>query len=431
MKEQKNILLLIFVCLPLFLTPTLIFSAEITPDQFTGSDGLLDEKELIEFFLVHDKKSFQDVWSQKPSSQEIANEGGNIEQAKKRLLIEPDLLEIESREGNKGPYTPQQIQRHLVNNQNADDKQPLQYQVTGLINKPLEKGNIKYGPIRLRQKFEDWSKKLSAVKGVSVSYSNDQIADTGTWLTQGSLTYPILQLNQRTRENRDQGGPNYTELALLPSIKWKYLDVSKGRDKDIEELTFQLPINYNVSHLIEPTLDSSGVPQGLASWTSAFYFSPFYLTDFDFDGELVGASLTYEPIVQIGTRFQTGSWHSLFETLDTAYLFRIIPGMNYNRVLSESLSIDRKKNDDMLAITTSLELGFQPFGETVPWEIRGTYDLLYDFTGEADGYSDKWSGIMTWWFTKNAALNLEYQKGDTVITKKKIDLITFGLNIRL
>ncbi len=287
----------------------------------------------------------------------------------------------------------------------ADNKADSNYTILGVIGESYisKDGDTEYGPILLRQKFEDWSKDIYDVKGASISYSNDRIENTGIWMTKGSAIYPI------------KSDGVFSELTVLPSIQW-------NRETDvIDELTFHLPVNYHVSHK---------VPEDI-QWSSEFYLSLFYLTDFDFDGEMIGAELTYEPIIQIGRQFQTGSWHSLLGGTDITYLLRVIPGFTYSRILSESLYIDREKNDDMFAVTGKLELGFMPFGKYTSWDIRGTYNFMYDFIEDSDGYSDQWSVSSTWWMHKNVGLELEYQKGDTALTNIEIDLVKLSLKLRL
>ncbi len=418
MKNEKTLLKTIFICLPLLFASSLAFAAEVTPDQFAGSDGLLDEKELIEFLLVHNKKSFQDVWEQEPSSREIANEGGNLEQAKKKKLLKWKLLEIKDTERSIGPYTPQQIQPKQIDS-------TVEYTKPGLFGKPRisKDEKTKYGPIRLRQKFEDWDKELVSIGGASISYSSNQIDKTETWGSQGSIIYPIAHYKERI--SPDEEGVVSSELALLPSIQWKYTSAA-----DIENLAFKLPVYYSALHNIVPNLDASGNPTGLVSWLSEFYFSSFYLTDFNFDGAMLGAELTYEPILSI-SGFKTGSWVNLFKKSDIVYLFRVMPGLNYSRVLSESSFIDREENDDMFAITGSLELRFKLFGSSSPWEIYSTYDLIYDLNGDSDGYSEIFEVGSTWWFTDNVGLELKYEKGDTPLTNEEIDLVTLNLQLRL
>ena len=287
----------------------------------------------------------------------------------------------------------------------ADNKEDSNYTILGVIGKPhiSEDEDTEYGPIKIRQKFEDWSRDIYDVKGASISYSDDRIGNTGTWMTKGSVIYPII--SERV----------FSDLAVLPSIQW-------NRETDvIDELTFQLPVNYSVSHK---------VPEDI-QWSSEFYLSAFYLTDFDFDGEMIGAELTYEPIIQIGKQFQTGNWHSLFGGTDITYLLRVIPGLTYSRILSEGLYIDREEKDDMFAVTGKLELGFMPFGKHTSWDIRGTYNFMYDFMGDSNGYSDQWSLSSTWWMHRNIGLELEYQKGDTALTNIEIDLVTLSLRLRL
>ncbi len=285
--------------------------------------------------------------------------------------------------------------------------------------------NSIFGPIRLREKYEDWDKELREVDGAFISYSNDRIEDTGIWQSKGALIYPISKIYQPGRDSKDWDRLVFTKLALLPTIQW-------NKQANSEKLSFYLPIDYAVHHRIKTKNDSSG----LTEWRDDYYFSLSYMTDFDFEGAMLNVELAYEPTIRFGERFKTGSWHGLMdnsnrENTGVIYLLRIIPGLTYSRVLSESAFIDRAENDDIFGATASLELRFKLFGDDSPWDIYGKYDFLYDFTGVLDGYSDRWSAGTVWWITENVGLDLNYEKGDIALTNKEIDLLTLKLRLRL
>ncbi len=289
--------------------------------------------------------------------------------------------------------------------------------------------NSTFGPVRLREKYEDWDKGLKEVDGAFISYANDRIEDTGIWQSKGALIYPISKRYQPRRDSEDWNKFVYTKLALLPTIKW-------NRQANTEELSFYLPIDYAISHRVRRERDSSGNLKGLAQWRDDYYFSLSYMTDFDFEGAMINVEFKYEPTVMFGERFKTGSWHGLMdnsnrESTGIVYLLRIIPGLIYSRVLSESAYIDRQEHDNIFAITTSLELRFKLFGKSSPWEVYGTYNIWYDFSGDLDGYSDILKIGSTWWLNDNVGLSLKYEKGDTPLTNKEIDLVTLNLQLRL
>ena len=410
------------------------------PEDFAGDDDVLNEKELVKFLLTNRKITYEKIHMQKVSKIQIENANGNIEYAKMKNVVIWDLLEIKDYIGDDPPYTPLQINAYL-NNTTVEEQQQNEsndsnkYSIKGLINKPyINKNKTKIiGPILLRQKFEDWKKgKLKSIEGVKISYSENRLKDDRTWITKGSMIYPVRFSSGSQKKDLNQSEKTiFSESALLPTIKWNYVDISNDDNKDLEELTFQLPWYLEIMHNIENDFDKLGKPLSLSSFLSEFYISPFYTTDFDLDGEIIGLSLTYEPIVQIGTRFQTGSWHQFSKFWLPAYLFRIIPGLNYSHVLTDGDFINRDDNDDAFGITTSIEFGIQPFGDEVPWELKIAYDLFYDFTGEDDGYFNKFLAKMNYWFTENAGLTIDYQDGDDFISKKEVDLITFGLQVRM
>ncbi len=191
-----------------------------------------------------------------------------------------------------------------------------------------------------------------------------------------------------------------------------------------------MPANYTLNHEIEG--------MGNTILNSYFYFAPFYLTDFDFDGAMVGAQFTYEPKLNING-FQIGWWHGLCPDCDYVdkwpglifYRFRIMPGLTYGHVLSESSFIDRQEKDDLFAATAYVELRFKLFEASLPVEVYGTYEFSYDFIGDVDGYSDELELGGTLWLNKNVGLDLKYQKGNTQLTNQEIDLLTLNLQLRL
>lgn len=294
--------------------------------------------------------------------------------------------------------------------------------ISRLLGEPKKYRDTEYGPIFLRNKAEDWKKNIDAVSGASISYFDDRIEDSQTWATEGSIIYPITRTWQRN--NNDQESPVYTELALIPSIAWV-------RDTNRNELKFQLPVSYFVSHNIKRRRDTQGKLVGLQQWEDYFQLKPYYLTDFDFDGMIIGAELTYEPTIQIGSKFQIGSWISPFDESEVAYILHIIPSLNYSRVLSESSFINRKEHDDKFVIATHIELKFKPFGKKTPWEIGGEYKFLYDFSKDIDSYSNYWSTNAKWWFTKNIGMKLKYEKGNIPLTDKEVDLTTLSVEFRI
>jgi hypothetical protein len=54
---------------------------------------------------------------------------------------------------------------------------------------------------------------------------------------------------------------------------------------------------------------------------------------------------------------------------------------------------------------------------------------MNNFSGDGI-YSDLFKASTTYWINRYAGLTLEYQKGDTPVADKAIDLLTFGLQLR-
>lgn len=400
--------------------------ASVQPENFTGNDDILDEKELIDFLLVYQGISFKKIWEWEVSEAEVAAEDGNVDQAKKKKEVKFLLADIKGIIGGPPPYKPIEITAYLEN-ETVEDVERVRAEAdeaTKEGEQDKKESNWKYGPILFREKLEDWDKKLKDIDGSTISYSDDRLDDIQTWKTEGNLIYPYIFFNETSEKEL------YKTRAILPSIKWKYNDLSKSDNEDIEELTFQISWFTRILHKLAQYPDESGEIRDYRTWRSEFYFTPFYTTDFEFEGEIIGASITYEPIVQLG-RFNTGSWHSLFGTLDSAYLLRFIPGGTYSHVLTEGEFANREESDNLLGITAHFEFGLRPFGKNVPWEVKLAYGILYDFTGEDEGYFENFTAKLSYWFSDNAGLTLGYEDGDQFLTKKKIDLISLGFEVRL
>ncbi len=357
MKIQRITFALI---LSLILTsPVLIFAgSKPSPNEFKGVNEYLEEPELIQFFLAYYEISYAYVHRINPPQVFIDAEEGDIRRAKEKLAVYSYLLALYDKYTK--PYTPVKVLAYVNDKSPPEIEEELatEEENTWSLFKPYqkEKSNWRFGQLMFRQKVEDWNKGVGDVEGVFVSYADNRLKENRTWATKGSISYPVQFFSESKGEGEDSNpNYNYGNFAIIPSIKWNYFDLSDDETKDAEELTFITSFYSSVSHKIDG-FDAYSARSGLSSFRSDFYLSPFYSTDFDFDGEILGTNLTYEPVMQFGESFQTGSWHKLTESLPPAYLLRFIPGLTYSHVASEGPFIKREKNDDSFGTTASFEL---------------------------------------------------------------------------
>ena len=396
----------------------LTYARSLNPQDFGNIDNLLGEQELVEFFIIHQNITYKKVWELDPEKLPPSWDRDD-EYNRKKFLVEPDLDEMKAKFMDSGPYTPIQVQAYIENTT-----------VEEILSRttpepPGEKKSWNVATPKIRQKVEDWNKKPN-VDGVTINDLNDN----HSWTTSGSIILPVTYYTDSGLYRNE----SYSNRAFLPAIRWNYYDISDDDSKKKEELTLQLPLYARIAHKIIPRMDKATgepvEPVGLASWSSEYYFTPFYTTDFDFNGEIIGINLTYEPIIHVGKGFQTGSWHKFSRTGTTAYLLRLIPGVTYSHVLTEGNYFNREENDDNFGPLVSLELGLKPFGINGPWEVKASYEMYYDFTGDDDGYFDKYGGSLSYWISENTAMTLKYTDGDNFLSKQMIDQLSLGLQVR-
>jgi hypothetical protein len=302
----------------------------------------------------------------------------------------------------------------LVEELKAAESGPEEWDgIKGLYGAPWESEalKLKLGPIRIRKTLDDWDGDLDDVDGATLSFEQNELDDSKTWSSEGALIYPVSRSLATSF-----GSYRSARLTVLPSVTWKLSDVSSSTN-DVEDLAFQLPISLHGRHPMS----------GNTFWVDDFLLSPYYHTDFHFDADVVGAELTYSPYIKI-SRFAVGGWTGLFGK--TAYLLRVAPKINASEVLRTSRFLDRPNDDTRISLGARLEAGLRPFGEDNPWELKATYTFGYDVAG-TDKYSDLFEAKTTYWFVKKVGLTFSFQKGETPVSDKNLNLLKLGLEVKL
>lgn len=408
------------------------------PTAFAGDDAMLDRSELIRFLLVEKGATYADIDKEEVTLDDIEKAGGDIQSAKEAryLLIELDKA---NKEFGQGPYRPSDAVAIAQDAPaNASQEKSDSNRLDGILYFPKprqpDNGQFQRGPILLRKQLVDWQESVQKVSGVSLNFNRDRETDKDTWLSQGTMIYPFKREVQRNAREVDRGEGLYDYWALLPSVVWNYNQVNNEGDGDIDELRFQLPVTRRILHSVQPR-----ATRGLQSWMTDLYVTPFYQTDFDFKGAIFGVQLDLNPYLVFGALGEhgqgfkpaIGSFVGITRENPVEYRIRVIPGLHFSQVSQESQFIVRERNDDLTAVTADTELGFRLKGSKT-WLLTFGYSLLYDFnTGDYDeAYRDLWSGELSWWFTDNTGLGLEFQQGTQPITLQEVDTINLGLQIR-
>ncbi|WP_367871829.1 hypothetical protein [Luteolibacter sp. Populi] len=266
---------------------------------------------------------------------------------------------------------------------------------------------------------------ISKAKGAKLSFSDNRLEDgSGAWNSEGAVYIPII----RTSETLSYS----TRLAFLPSVSWNLQEKQEIGKTDIDELKFALPIYF----------DRVG---GAKARAFNAIIEPYYQTDTDFDGAIWGSTLalTYTGgIFGIDAPFASGDrrdfrfndWNAC---CSGEYRLRFTGLVDYSETHETSIYSKRKKGDDWfrVGLDTGIDIGLfrkkkdeGQFGKT-PLVFSVNYKFL-DALGGEGGYSDLFSTNLTWWMSDYTGLTLEYQKGETPVADKEIDLITLGLEYR-
>lgn len=280
------------------------------------------------------------------------------------------------------------------------------------------------GPFLLRKSADDWLKERKDTEGAKVAYADNRIDKQTTWSTEGALLYP-MRLWQRNV------APNSTEffgsqsIQFIPSASWKVVNIAETNKGDIEELMFQLPVVWSVTH------------RGAGWWRNSHVgLTPYYHTDFHFDGEVFGGKLTWTPVFRQEVEndyrgpllsVNTG-YRDLWRSAPLRYYIGLVPALDFNHFSRTNLFITREKHDDYFRAGGKAELGLKTAGYP-SLELLASYEAFAGLHGAPD-FSDLISLKSKFWFSDYAGVFLQYDKGDTPVAQKKIDLVTFGLELR-
>jgi hypothetical protein len=153
------------------------------------------------------------------------------------------------------------------------------------------------------------------------------------------------------------------------------------------------------------------------------------LTDFSFKGLVSGASFSYSPNVFddiSGFGINTG-YKGLGHT-PLMYRLGLVPSVDYNHLFSTSRFITRKTQTDYFRLGGKVEAGLITKGYP-SIEAIASYQPLIGISGAPDySYLLSLSGKL--WFNKNVGFSLDYQRGETPVAQKNLDLLTAGLEVK-
>lgn len=323
--------------------------------------------------------------------------------------------------GAKYSYSIDKIEDLIRNNKlPIQEKWPIdaEHLKAALQNKeyPLKKkvteddsSSKKFRGVRLTGKIQDWKKAKDKSSGASISYVSDKNTDIRTVSGNGAIIFPYSEL-----ENTTAG---YNGYSFIPSIEWNFKDIrNDDTTDDVEELKFSA--GYSIYKTYNKNLRSI-----------EYIVNPFVVTDLDFDGKIIGIESTANIHYQINN-FSIGSYHKFSKHSNAAFKFDVVPKIQYSKVTNGSQFITRDDNDEAFLAGVDVELSLKPFGKKQNWEFVGGYSFLKSISGESETIEAKKFKVL-YWFNKYIAFSGMFEDGETPLTNKDINQVTFGLEFEI
>lgn len=304
------------------------------------------------------------------------------------------------------------------------------------------------GPLRLRKSIVDRDALLerrgeitksgpeegiTKISGATFSFSDNRLPDGDReWDTQGALYMPFDWIHTEFTEvpstgaNRPRGS---THFHIAPGAEWKYHRADKEDGPDINELKLSVPFSLDT-------------PVGTNGNYLTVTAEPFYQTDFDFDGRIVGALGTISYRGKVPLLRKVNDWVALRPGPDQGLYRRIVleGNVDYSNVERASNWISRPEGDHWLRVggKVGLDIAYRPkhLGQSPAYERKSNvidFSLSYrwmDTLSGNGGSSDIFDAKLTYWINDFAGITAQYQRGDTPVAEATIDLLTFGIELR-
>ncbi len=301
----------------------------------------------------------------------------------------------------------------------AKETKPLH--LDGLFRSPSEVNGKSLGPLLLRKDINSIEKDVHEAEGAQFSYSNDRKAGGTSWQTEGALVYPITNAKGTASPIPKAGSTTKGDTTkLLPSISWRVNKSGKDGNGDIEELQLQ------VSYIRSINLGNGG-------WlrNTEVSAAPYLLSDFSLDGLVWGAMVKVTPYIKSTEGPEMLAINAGYISLGSAplmYRFAAVPLLDFNHLSRTSRFITRDGKDTYLRGGLNTELGIRTRGFPA-FETIVSYQGFESLAG-ASGYSDLASFSGKLWLNEFAAFTAKYQKGETPVAQKAVNLFTAGIELK-
>lgn len=286
----------------------------------------------------------------------------------------------------------------------------------GIFGQPASFRGGSRGPILLRKSTDDWNKDLKSSTGARVAYTDNGVTDKHTWNTEGALIYPFAV--SAVASPQTNGHIHSSRTTVLPSVAWKVVRANETNADDVEELQFSVPVTWSANLVGRGWLRNT-------KWTA----SPYLLTDFKLGGRLWGGSLTFKPsLLSPEGAFAVNLGYRPLGKGPLTYAIGLVPKLDFNHLDRGSRFIKRTKDDDFFRGGGKASVGLRV--ETDPaFEFLVSYEGYWNLSG-APAHSELLSESAKLWLNDNVAFSIDYQRGDTPVAQKAVDLFSLGTEVR-
>jgi hypothetical protein len=282
-----------------------------------------------------------------------------------------------------------------------------------------------WGPIMIRKNSDELAKDdFTKAKGATLGFANNYLIEgNGAWNSEGIIFYPI----NRAWQGKPGSGSSFT-LQTGPATEWKLAETEEASKQDVQEFTFSLPIT---GYFVPPgkPVDPASDRKLSAIWV--FQGKPYFQSDFSLEHEIYGAETSVEFVGSVfGSDLVLGDFQNIGGSGLMQYRVRLVPKIDYSTTEKVGPHTSRKAGDDWFRIGGLASFDLRIGGEkSNPLDLGVSYQGMDTLNGSGD-YSDLFKAHVTWWVSDYTGVTLEYSKGETPVSDKDIDLVTFGLELR-
>jgi hypothetical protein len=416
MKHYLLIPLVLFLALSSGAAPAEQFSAK----TFAGPDGNLDEQQAALYIVYRDKE---------PLSKFMKPDQTTLDLQKVKKAMAKKLDDLRSKTHKKAPWKWEDLDKAYPPKKSTQQEEadlPAWKRIDGITKikeLPTKRATNSIGPLILRKNSDELSQDdFTKVKGATLSYSRNALkSGSGALNSEGILDYPTKWDLWQGKEGRS------IELGVDAAAEWKVSQTQGDPTKDVEELTFSTPLTFYISPGASPKPNADTATSRLVLVQA----KPYFQTDFGFRHEIYGVQASAE---FIGNLFGQ-SFLRLGDYQDTGigtlqYQARLVPKLDCSATERGGIHTTRQEGDDWCRVgglgSFDLRLGLKTFQAL---DAGVSYQLLQAVSGSG-GYSYLFKTHCTLWLIENVGATIEYSKGDTPISDKPVDLLSFGLEFK-